>query len=300
MPTIIRMECEKIHSSCHMALLLVALMMTSGVFASCAESGLQLQILGSGGPGDSDGRASSAYLLWRDGRSRVLVDAGSSVKDHFFAADAVLSDLQVIALSHLHPDHSAGLTALLWPQNGTFAIAGPAAGDGFPDIQTFINRQFGPEGAYPVFVNRINFDVRIADPGPTEPIEVWREEGLVLSALAVPHANVPTLGYRFDLGESSIAFASDQNGTNPAFIEFVQGVDVLVIHLAVPEAVNPALVQLHAIPSVWGAMASAAQVGRVVVSHYPPAPDAALAILQDNYAGPVVLGEDMMCIALNH
>lgn len=278
---------------------LLGLVLTGLAWGSCSETGLQLQILGSGGPGDSDGRASSAYLLWRDGKSRVLVDAGSSVKDRFFSADGVHSDLQLIALSHLHPDHSGGLPTLMWPQNGTFTVAGPAAGGGFPDIRTFIDRLFGEEGAYPVFVGRVNIDMLVVDPGPSTPVEVWREDGLVLTALAVPHANVPTLGYRFDLGDSSIVFASDQIGTNPEFIDFIRDVDVLVIHLAVPEDVSAALAPVHAKPSVWGEMATAAGVGRVVASHYPPNSEAALAILRDSYAGPVVLGEDLMCIALS-
>ena len=37
--------------------------------------GLVLQVLGSGGPVADDDRASSAYLVWHDGRARVLVDA---------------------------------------------------------------------------------------------------------------------------------------------------------------------------------------------------------------------------------
>ena len=37
----------------------------------------------------------------------MLIDAGSGTKDNFFKARASLDDLQLIALSHLHPDHSA-------------------------------------------------------------------------------------------------------------------------------------------------------------------------------------------------
>ena len=42
----------------------------------CADAGgVALQILGSGGPIADDGRASTAYIIWADGRSKILIDA---------------------------------------------------------------------------------------------------------------------------------------------------------------------------------------------------------------------------------
>jgi hypothetical protein len=52
-------------------------------YGVCRDTGLHLQVLGSGGPAAWDGRASSAYVLWVDGRSRVLVDAGGGSKNLF-------------------------------------------------------------------------------------------------------------------------------------------------------------------------------------------------------------------------
>ena len=43
---------------------------------SCTGKGTSLQILGSGGPIADDNRASSSYLIWHEGRARVLVDIG--------------------------------------------------------------------------------------------------------------------------------------------------------------------------------------------------------------------------------
>lgn len=290
-----------VHRSFYRCFPLAGLLLANLAWANCNDTGLQLQILGSGGPGASGGRASAAYVLWRDGKSRVLIDAGSGTKDNFFKASASLQDLQLIALSHLHPDHSAELPALLWPSTGNFRVAGPTAGNVIPDIQVFLDRLFGASGAFPVFANRVAFDTLVVDVQQTTPVEVWRENGLVLTALRVPHADVPTLGYRFDLDETSIAFTSDQNGSNPDFIEFIRGVDVLVIHLAVSEDVNETMGRLHARPSVWGQMAAAAGVGRVVASHISAAQAELakqLAMVQSNYSGQVIVGEDLLCVAL--
>ena len=49
---------------------------------TCNGHGVQMQVLGSGGPELEDKRASSSYLVWQDGRPRVLVDAGGGSAAH--------------------------------------------------------------------------------------------------------------------------------------------------------------------------------------------------------------------------
>jgi hypothetical protein len=51
-------------------------LLPSAAAQSCGAQGVALQVLGSGGPELQDQRASSSYLVWDDGRARVLVDAG--------------------------------------------------------------------------------------------------------------------------------------------------------------------------------------------------------------------------------
>jgi len=80
---------------------------------TCKVAGLALQVLGPGGPRPDDARASSGYVIWHDGRSRVLVDAGGGLFQSFGAAGARLEALDVIALTHLHTDHTPSLPALL-------------------------------------------------------------------------------------------------------------------------------------------------------------------------------------------
>jgi hypothetical protein len=40
---------------------------------TCGASGLAVQVLGSGGPEVQDKRASTSYLIWENGRVRVMV-----------------------------------------------------------------------------------------------------------------------------------------------------------------------------------------------------------------------------------
>lgn len=65
--------------------------------------------LGSGGPLLADAglvpRASASYLVWIDGRGKVLVDLGGGAFLRFGQSTVRLDDLSLIAISHLHPDH---------------------------------------------------------------------------------------------------------------------------------------------------------------------------------------------------
>ena len=283
------------------SLLAAALMLAAAPSqAACKANGVQLQVLGSGGPGDSMGRASSAYVLWVDGQSKMLVDAGSGSKNHFYQSGASMDEIALVALSHLHPDHSVELPAILWPGGGTFDLAGPDGGGVFPSITRFSELMFGQGGVYETFQGRVDINVITVD--PSQMAEVWQQDGIAVTGMGVPHGNVPTIGYRVEVGESSIGFASDQNGSNPAFIDFIRGVDTLVIHMSANEDATGLIAQLHATPTVWGQMAASAEVGQVVVSHISTSDPGQLQtnveILRENYAGPVLVSEDMMCVDL--
>ena len=263
------------------------------------ESDVQLQILGSGGP-DTAGRASAAYLLWTDGASRIMVDAGGGAAHQFRRASARLDDIELVALSHLHPDHSVDLPALLWPEGGSFSVSGPTGAGVFPSIEDFLERLFGTGGAYHVLAEEIDLTPVTVDVTEEHPVEVWRAGGIVIQGSGVPHGDAPTVAYRIDMDDRSVAFASDQNGTDPAFIDFIREVDLLVIHLGGTEDATGEIAALHARPSVWGAMAAAANVGHVVVSHIGTSSaeqlNTDLAILRDHFEGTISVAEDLMCI----
>src|SRR5215469_17413762 len=94
---------------------LAALALSSAASAqTCAAGPVTVQILGSGGPVVNRERASAGYLLWVDGRARMLVDTGGGTYLRFGQSGAKLSDLALVGISHLHPDHVSDLPALLW------------------------------------------------------------------------------------------------------------------------------------------------------------------------------------------
>ena len=68
---------------------------------ACSGNGAILQVLGSGGPRINATRASASYLLWLDGKGRVLIDAGGGAFLRYGQAAGRLEDLALIAISHL-------------------------------------------------------------------------------------------------------------------------------------------------------------------------------------------------------
>ena len=278
------------------------LLVVKPALAACGETGVQLQILGSGGPGRSAGRASAGYLVWIDGISRILVDAGGGIKQRFHAAGADLGDVGLLALSHFHPDHSAEVPALLWPGGARVRVAGPSGSGAFPSLNDWLDGLFGPAGVFRVLAGRLDLDAVTVDVGTREPAEVWRDGDVRVRGIGVPHADVPTVGYRVDVGDVSVGFSSDQNGSDSAFVELVRDADVLVVHLGGAETSAGRSAELHARPSVWGALAAEAGVGRVVASHVstssPQVLAESLAYLRAAYGGPITVAEDLLCVPL--
>jgi ribonuclease BN (tRNA processing enzyme) len=105
---------------------------------------------------------------------------------------------------------------------------------------------------------------------------------------------MPTIAYRVKVRDVSVVFSSDQMGTDPKFVDFAKGANVLIMHLALAAGVknNP----LHAAPDVVARVAQEAQIGRLIVSHIGIFDlDAALADLKKTYTGPLTVGADLQC-----
>jgi ribonuclease BN (tRNA processing enzyme) len=270
-------------------------------FAACGPTGVVLQVLGSGGPNGTGGRASASYLIWVDGTPRVMIDAGGGSFARFQESGADVERLDLLALSHLHPDHSSELPALMWTRAPQLTLAGPSGNAGFPAFDRFLAALFGAtNSAFPVLQRLLDLPVVVVDVTATEPTEVYAADGIRVTAIGVPHGDVPAVGYRVDVGDASVGFSSDQVGTNPAFTRLVRETDLLVAHTAVPENVTGRGAELHARPSVWGQLATDAGVGTLVLSHVGSRVrddlDASLAPLKATFTGPLVVADDLQCI----
>jgi ribonuclease BN (tRNA processing enzyme) len=294
---------------------LIVIAAPSGASAqSCTAGPATVQILGSGGPNINRERASASYLLWVDGHARMLLDMGGGTYQRFGQSQAQLGDLALVAISHLHPDHVSDLPALLWvSQNtrteplpivgpsGNSVPSGPAGNDVAPDFATFLTRLFDEKtGAFPAMGgtlggrgNGVRLNVNVVDVKKAEPTAVFDGQGLRVTALGIPHADMPTLAYRVETRDGAIVFSSDQNGTNPRFVDFARNANLLIMHMAIAAGSTSLL---HAAPAVVGRLAQEAHVGRLIVSHIGAYDiDAAVADLRKSYTGALTVGADLQC-----
>jgi ribonuclease BN (tRNA processing enzyme) len=271
-----------------------------------------LQVLGSGGPIADDGRASSGYIVWVDGVSRVLIDAGGGSFLRFAESGANFADLDFVGLSHFHTDHSADFPALL--KSGSFSgrkralyVAGPDAGGPFPGLEAWLESLLNSEtGAYGYLSGFLDGTAgrpmliakEIA--GDTA-VTVYRDANIVIEAMHVPHGIVPAVAFKVSTRGQTFVFASDQNGGNAAFAEFAKDASILVMHLVVPEDVSGVGRRLHAPPSVVGNVAAASGANKLVLSHFMARSlkelDKNIELVRSGYKGDIIRAEDLSCIA---
>lgn len=75
---------------------------------------LSVMVLGSGGPmAVAEGRASAGYLIFTDGKPRILMDVGGGTYQRLAQSGTNIKDLDIVLLSHLHADHTGDLTSVI-------------------------------------------------------------------------------------------------------------------------------------------------------------------------------------------
>lgn len=291
------------------SLVALAAISTNASAQTCAGSPVAVQILGSGGPAINPERASAGYLLWIDAQAKLLFDTGGGTYIRFGQSRAKLADLAMLGISHLHPDHTSDLAALMWGSNRMrsepLPIVGPSGNNVAPDLPTFLNRMFDADtGAYQVLgstlgaeqpgTERPRLAISVVDVTKTEPTKVFDREGISVTALRIPHANLPTLAYRVQTRDVSVVFSSDQNGSDPKFVDFAKSANVLIMHLAIASDAPPS--PLHASPAVVGRLAQEAGVKRLILSHIGQFDlGAAIADVKKSYSGALTVGSDLQC-----
>lgn len=258
----------------------LALWLSPAAADPCSGHGVELQVLGSGGPEMQGKRASSSYLVWQDGKARVLIDSGGGSALRFGESGAQMTDIDVVLFTHFHADHSADFPALIkssYFEDRTRALPvyGPAGNARFPSATEFVQALFdekhgafrylsdyldGSAGSYAIAAHDV--DLR-----PDEVRQIATLPGLAVFATEVIHGSVPAVAWRVEINGKAIAFSGDTNGNNGNLEKLAQGADIFVAHNAVPEGAHGVERALHMPPSEIGRIAAAAHVGKLVLSH---------------------------------
>ena len=277
---------------------------------ACGLDGVWLQVLGSGGPELDDGRASSSYVIWQDGKARVLVDMGAGSLLRFEQSDAHLNDLDVILLSHFHVDHSNDLPALIKAsffsdRRRDLPLYGPTGNRLMPSATMFVQALFGPAGAFQYLNSYINgsesyrllaYDVKAGDKAAHV---VMADSAYRITAVPVHHGPIPALAWRVVIGGKTLVFSGDMNNDNDTLTSLAKQADLLVAHHAIPEEAVGVARNLHMPPSVIGQIAAKAGVKQLVLSHRMNRTLGkevqTTKLIKDHYHGPMVFAEDLQC-----
>jgi len=279
---------------------------------TCRGHGVEVQVLGSGGPELEDKRASSSYLVWQDGRPRILIDSGGGSALRFGQAGAHVAQLDVVLFTHLHIDHSADFPALIKSsyfeeREPPLPVYGPPGNENFPSTTEFVADLFDSKrGAYRYLADFLagkdgGYSLQAHDVHLTagEIQVVMSTRDLVLTATQVIHGGVPAIAWRVSIGGRTIVFSGDTNGDNGNLERLAIGANLFVAHNAIPEGEIGAARQLHMPPSVIGRIAKTAGVGRVVLSHRMlrtfGRESETRSVIARVYPGLVTFAEDLDC-----
>jgi ribonuclease BN (tRNA processing enzyme) len=285
--------------------------LAAGLSKTALAGSLALIVLGSGGPRPF-GRAGSSYIVEVNGMPRILVDAGPGMFLRVGELNINLAAVDTVLLTHLHIDHSGDLPGFFKARSLTarassirFTVFGPAGGGVFPSTSQFLNLLFEKGGAWE-YQKTFGADEEIR--GVDLPVELTSPEnrildkdGLRVTAIATHHDDCPSVAYRVDYQDESIAFSGDMDASAlPNLIRLAKGCNLLVFHCAVLDPPNsPALLySLHTAPHKIGEAARDAGVKRLLLSHIAPDVEAASAsVLQSiraSYKGQVDFAHDKM------
>ena len=286
--------------------------------APAASTPLELVVLGSGGPG-ATGRAASSYLILVDGVARILVDAGPGAFVRLGESGLSLGQTDIVLLTHLHADHVGDLPGLLKAR----AVSGEGAlrlrvfgPDGhaadaqhayFPSTSALLRLLFGPSGAYAYLQNfaaplHLEAHDVPAALGPRSVLrQLYKQDGLLISAIAGHHRDAPALLYRIDYAGKSISFSGDIDAQGwPDLRRIAEATDLLVVNTVVrdPPGSPAVLYTLHTPPRAIGQLAHEVGAGRLLLSHLSPAVeharDEVQAAIAEAYQGPLDWAEDGM------
>ncbi|MEQ1353550.1 MAG: MBL fold metallo-hydrolase [Candidatus Acidiferrum sp.] len=277
---------------------------------SCGSQGVAVQVLGSGGPELQDKRASSSYLIWQDGRARVLVDAGGGSGLRFGESGAQMSQLDVILFSHFHVDHSGDFPVLIkssWfeDRKRPLPVYGPAGNDSMPSTTEFVADFFGDRGVYrylsELFVPGEEGSYKLQPhnvAGSASPATAFRIGDIAGSSVRVIHGGVPALAWRIELGGKVIVFSGDTNGAG-GLTQLAANADLFIAHNAVSEGATGIERRLHMPPSVIGQVAEDAHVKHLVLSHRMlrtlGKENQTEAEIKKRFSGPMEFANDLDC-----
>ncbi len=222
---------------------------------------MELIVLGSGTGVPSLRRGAPAYAVQAAGRL-IMLDLGSGACRALLRHGLSFSQIDIIALTHLHPDHIGDLVPFLFATHYSLGYTREVpfsllAAQGFREFHRKLKGPFGqwveaPEGMMDIWELK-----------PDAPDEVMYE-GLTIRSAPVNHIE-GSLAYRLEVEGKVLVYSGDTD-VSASLVELAKGADLFIL-----ECANPFKIRGHLTPAEAGRLAAQAEVKRLVLTHfYPP------------------------------
>jgi ribonuclease Z len=288
--------------------------------APVAVNEFRVTLLGTGSPMPVMRRFGPGVLVPAGGQN-LLIDAGRGGTQRLLQVGLKLGAVDALFLTHLHSDHVVGIPDLWlsgwleppWAQRkGPFRVYGPA----------------GSQNLMDGLVKAFDWDIkaRIADqkldpanikPEVTEVKQgvVFDKGGVRVTAFEVDHGELlhPAFGYRIDYAGRSVTVSGDTRFSEN-LIRHATGTDLLIHQVAAVRAellespVFKVILDHHTKPEEAGTVFSRTKPKLAVYYHFvllgtPKVPavteEEVLTMTRKTYAGPLLIGEDLMAFRLD-
>ena len=296
------------------------------------EGKFSIMVLGSGAPAaQPDGRASAGYMIFIDGKAKVLMDVGGGVYQRIADSGMLLTDLEIVLLSHLHVDHVGDIDPVVkamffhnrlngFPRDPDMKLhifgpdrappAAPAPALRYPTTNEFVDAHFDGTLGVEAYLN----DFAVAIGGiplnyMTHSVEhdnslgvrtIWDKDGLVIKAIGVPHGPAPSLAFRIEYMGKSIAYSGDttSKSVNGNMIEISRYADLLFYDTAILDGTGAPFIGLHTTPTRMGEVARDAEAKKLVLSHLTPITNQNTDVVKDSvrnagYQGKIKVAKDL-------
>lgn len=253
---------------------------------------MKLIIVGSGTVALEPDRVCAGYYVEANGQ-RILLDCGPGTPHQLARFGLPWSELDLVALTHFHTDHVAGLPLLLFAmrygltpaRTKPLRIVGPAG------VETLLGRLADAFGEY------------MHDPGFPIVTREMADDGVLelggdcrLRAHRTPHTEA-SIAYRIETAGAALGYTGD-TGPAEGLAEFFAGVDLLVAECSLPDELG---IESHLTPSRVADLASRARPRRLLVTHVFPQlenRDLPALIRAAGWQGPLDVARDGMSLSL--
>jgi ribonuclease BN (tRNA processing enzyme) len=246
-----------------------------------------------------------------------VVDAGDGVARQLYLSGKPLRNVRAVFITHHHSDHNAdycNLLLLSWAagRRNVVDAYGPPPLEKMTKLCIEMNewdinlRQ--EEEHRPNFTSLVRAHEFHGDG------EIYKDENVKVTAFLVPHYGAkPAYGFRFDTPDKVIVFSGDTSGSEN-LIRHAKNADLLIHEVVNEEGVNELvaridpgnvglkdhIIKAHTPTTELGKIAAAAQVKKLVLTHFVPAggpfdkDELWPKDVRKDYSGPIIVGRDLM------